>query len=205
MATKKKSAQAQKKPAKRPVVKQPAPEQKAGLSVEMWPIERPIPYARNARKANPRAIDTLAASLKEYGWRQPIVVDGEGVIIAGHHRLLAAQKLGLESVPVHVANDLTEAQVKAYRLADNRSHDNTSWDIDLLEVEMSDLRSLEVSLELTGFDQGEIDKLFASQKEPEEKQSPDEFPEYDEAIETQYECPKCAYRWSGKPRPDAAE
>ena len=102
------------------------------LEVRWWPIDKPTPYARNSRKIPERAIDKVAASIKEFGWRVPIVVDKNGVIICGHTRLLAARKLGLQQVAVHVADNLTPAQVKAYRLMDNRSHDETDWDLELL-------------------------------------------------------------------------
>jgi hypothetical protein len=104
------------------------------LVVVLWPIEKPIPYARNARKISDRAVDKVAASIKEFGWRQPIVVDRENVIIVGHARLLAAKKLGLQSVPIHVAENLTPTQVKAYRLMDNRSHEETDWDWNWISV-----------------------------------------------------------------------
>jgi ParB-like chromosome segregation protein Spo0J len=80
------------------------------LEVCMVPIDRPIPYARNSRKIPERAVDKVAASIKEFGWRVPIVVDKDGVVICGHTRLLAAKKLGLQQVPVHVADNLTPAQ-----------------------------------------------------------------------------------------------
>ena len=83
------------------------------MSIEMWPADRPIEYARNARKITQAAVDKVAASIQEFGFRQPIVTDGNGVIIVGHVRLRAAKKLGLERVPVHVAANLTAAQVKA--------------------------------------------------------------------------------------------
>jgi ParB-like chromosome segregation protein Spo0J len=86
------------------------------LDIENWPIERPVPYPRNARKLSSNAIDKVAASLQEFGWRQPLVVDAKGVIICGHTRWLAGRKLGLQTIPVHVAENLTPAQVKAYRL-----------------------------------------------------------------------------------------
>jgi DNA modification methylase len=130
------------------------------LQVRMWPIDRPIPYARNSRKIPERAVDKVAASIKEFGWRQAIVVDKDGVIICGHTRLLAAKKLGLLQVPVHVADNLTPAQVKAYRLMDNRSHEDTDWDLDLLGPELEDLAGLDFDLKLTGFDQHEIDRLL---------------------------------------------
>ena len=109
------------------------------MKIESWPIERPIPYARNARKIPQQAVDKVAASIKEFGFRQPIIVDKQGVIVAGHTRLLAAQKLGLSEVPVHVAAELTPAQIKAYRLADNRVADESSFDDALLALEIADL------------------------------------------------------------------
>lgn len=96
-------------------------------TVEWWPAERVIPYARNPRTATDTAVGKVAASIKEFGFRVPIIVDGEGVIIAGHTRLAAAQRLGLERVPVLVAADLSPAQVKAYRIADNRTGQEAGW------------------------------------------------------------------------------
>jgi len=130
------------------------------LVVCAWPIDRPIPYARNSRKIPQRAIDKVAASIKAFGFRQAIVVDKDGVITCGHTRWLAAKKLGLREVPVHVAENLTPAQVKAYRLMDNRSHQETDWDLDLLGPELEDLKGLDFDLALTGFDQREIDALL---------------------------------------------
>src|ERR1041385_6357547 len=102
------------------------------LEVCWWPTEKPIPYARNSRKIPERAIDKVAASIKEFGFRVPIVVDKDGVIICGHTRWLASKKLALREVPVHVANNHTPAQVTTYRLMDNRSHQETDWDLELL-------------------------------------------------------------------------
>jgi DNA modification methylase len=137
-------------------VKQPKAAQTSGqLTVEYWPLERPIPYARNPRK-NDGAVDKVAASIKEFGWKQPIVVDSEGVIVVGHTRLLAARKLGLGEVPVVVASDLTPAQCKAYRLADNRSNEEAEWDAALLALELDDLKIDGFDLRVTGFDPQEI-------------------------------------------------
>src|SRR5260370_36487652 len=97
------------------------------MQIEIWPIDKPIPYARNARKLSAQAIDKVAASLQEFGWRQPIVVDKADIIICGHTRLLAAKKLGLREVPGHGAANLTPAQVRADRLRVNRSHQKTDW------------------------------------------------------------------------------
>ena len=122
------------------------------VNIELWDIGRVIPYARNARKIPDKAVNKVAASIKEFGWRQPIVVDRENVIIVGHARLLAAQKLGLTQVPVHVADNLTPAQVKAYWIMDNRSHQETDWDVQLLGPEIAELKDLGCDLDLTGFD-----------------------------------------------------
>jgi ParB-like chromosome segregation protein Spo0J len=128
------------------------------VDIENWPIAKPIPYAR---KLSPKAIDKIAASIKEFSFRQPIVVDRDGVIIAGHTRLQAAQKLGLETVPMHVAGNLTPAQVRAYRLLDNRSHEESTWDEDLLGLELLDLKDCDIDLSLTGFDLGELERYMA--------------------------------------------
>lgn len=130
--------------------------QPVGMVIESWPISKPIPYARNARKISSAAVDKVAASIKEFGFRQPLVVDSEAVLVLGHVRLLAAKKLGLETVPVHVASDLTPAQIDAYRLMDNRSHDEAVWDYELLIPTMSELSAQGVELKLTGFNPGEI-------------------------------------------------
>src|ERR1700692_4141631 len=131
------------------------------LEVRWWPIDKLIPYARNSRKIPERAIDKVAASIKEFGWRQAIVVDKDGVVICGHTRLLASKKLGLKEVPVHVADHLTPAQGKAHRLMDTRPPHESSFDLDLLGPELEDLQSLDFDLSLPGFDQHEIDRFLA--------------------------------------------
>src|ERR1700730_13660315 len=100
---------------------------RAALAVAMWPITRPRPYAKNARKWSGKAIEKVAASIREFGWRQPIVCDKDDEIIIGHLRLAAAHHLCLQEVPVHVAGDLTPSQVKALRIADNRTHEEGDW------------------------------------------------------------------------------
>src|SRR5215471_10416213 len=151
------------------------------MNVTFWPIEKIIRFARNARKIPPQAVDKVAASIKEFGWRVPIVVDKDGVIICGHTRLLAARKLGMQEVPVHVADNLTPAQVRAYRLLDNRSHDETSFDEDLLGLELLDLKGMGVDLDLTGFEMGEIDDLLAQTEGTKGLTDPDSVPEVSES------------------------
>lgn len=121
------------------------------MKVELIDIGRVIPYARNPRR-NEAAIIKVAASIKEYGFRQPIVVDEEMVIIAGHTRLQAAQQLGLTKVPVHIATGLTNTQIKAYRLADNRTAQEAEWDDELLGLELGELAEQGFDLDLTGFE-----------------------------------------------------
>lgn len=134
-------------------------DKRAPLEVEWRSPDSLTPYPQNARVLSSKAVAKVAASIREFGWRQPIVVDGAGVIIAGHTRLLAARELGLSLVPVVVAGDLTEAQVKAYRLADNRTAQEATWDNDLLSIELGDLASLDFDLSLTGFDAAELKRL----------------------------------------------
>ncbi len=130
------------------------------MDVVDLPLERLIPYARNPRK-NESAVATVAASLREFGWRQPIVVDEEMVILAGHTRLEAARQLGLASAPVHIARGLTPAQARAYRLMDNRASENAEWDEALLGLELGDLQGDGFDLALTGFDDDELNRLLA--------------------------------------------
>lgn len=132
------------------------------MKVELWAIDRVKPYEKNARVIPQKAIDKVAASIKEFGFRQAIVVDKKGVICCGHTRWLAAKQLGMKKVPVHVATDLTPAQIRAYRLADNRTNQETDWDLPLLNAEMLELKDLgAIDMELTGFDLAELEKMWA--------------------------------------------
>jgi ParB-like chromosome segregation protein Spo0J len=97
------------------------------FTVKWWTLDRVRPYEQNPRVISDVAIDKVAASIKAFGWRQPIVVDDDGVILAGHTRFEAAKKLGLERVPVHVASGLSPEAARAYRLADNRTHEEARW------------------------------------------------------------------------------
>ncbi len=134
------------------------------MEVIQTPIGKLIPYIRNPRK-NDQAISKVAGSITEFGFKQPIVVDSEMVIIAGHTRLLAAQQLELAEVPVVIANDLTEAQVKAYRIADNRTAQEAEWDNDLLKLELLDLIEFDFDLLETGFDPNELAELLTTGNE----------------------------------------
>ena len=129
------------------------------MNVKLWNIEDIKPYEQNPR-INDQAVDAVAASLKEFGWRQPIVVDGDGVIIVGHTRWKAAKKLGQTKVPVHVAKDLSPEQIKAYRIADNKTGDLAEWDMELLPIELNQLRDLGFDMDLVGFSDSELAGLL---------------------------------------------
>lgn len=129
------------------------------MRVELWPIDKPIPYEKNPRKITKRAIAKVAESIKEFGFRQPLVVDPQNVIIVGHTRLLGAKKLGLTKIPVTIADDLSPAQIKAYRIADNRTADEGSWDDGLLIGELDELDAMGLDLGFTGFDAIEVAEL----------------------------------------------
>jgi DNA modification methylase len=124
-----------------------------------------VPYARNSRTHSPQQVDKIAASIREFGFLNPIIVDGENGIIAGHGRVMAAQKLGLADLPVIEASHLTEAQRRAYVIADNRLALDAGWDNDLLKVELQDLDSQGFDLTLTGFETGEIANFLAEPTE----------------------------------------
>lgn len=143
------------------------------MKVELWEIEKVIPYASNPR-INAAAVAQVAASITEFGFAQPIVVDAGGVVIAGHTRLLAARQLGLEKVPVFVAKHLTPAQAKAYRLVDNRSGETARWDLDLLAAELQQLDEMEWDIDSLGWDASAIEALTTAPTEP-----PDNLPPSD--------------------------
>jgi len=136
------------------------PLKESAVKIEVRPITGITPYDKNPRR-NDAAVDAVARSLKEFGFRQPIVVDGEGVILAGHTRWKAAQRLGLAEVPVHVAGELSPELAKAYRLADNRSAEIAEWDLDLLPGEIRDLEALGVDLALLGWSPDELGEILA--------------------------------------------
>ena len=151
------------------------------MKVEMRDISTVKPYDKNPR-INDAAVDAVAASLKEFGFRQPIVIDADGVIICGHTRWKAAQKLGLTKVPAHVAKDLAPEQIRAYRIADNKTAELAEWNFDLLPIELGELQDGGFNLELLGFDGDELAKLLGTDVQ-QGLTDPDEVPEPpDEAV-----------------------
>ncbi len=138
-----------------------------------WPADRVerrrtdalVPYARNARTHSDAQVAQIAASVREWGWTVPVLVDEDGTIIAGHGRVLAAQSLGLDEVPVMVATGWTEAQRRAYVLADNRLALNAGWDTELLKLELADLKAADFDMELMGFGEDELAEALAEKSE----------------------------------------
>lgn len=143
------------------------------MKVENWDIDKVTPYPHNPRD-NDDAVPYVANSIKEFGWQQPIVVDKDGVVIAGHTRLKAAKELGLDEVPVIVADGLSPEQVKAFRLADNKSGELADWDISLLDDELNDI--FDINMEDFGFEngdkyKGDLDDIFFESEEQASKDS----------------------------------
>ena len=144
----------------------------------MMDINAIKPYDNNPRR-NEKAVDAVANSIKQFGFKNPIIVDKNNVIISGHTRRLAALKLGLKEVPVIVGKDLTEAQIKAFRLADNRVAEIAKWDDDALKAEMA--KVLDVDFESFGFDLDDIEDIIQEEV----------------GIKT-HKCPKCGCEWTEK-------
>lgn len=156
-------------------------------NVQHWEIDRLIPFAKNSRTHSPEQVAQIAASIKEWGFTSPILVDETGSILAGHGRLAASRKLGLETVPVMVAEGWTDAQKRAYVIADNKLALNAGWDMDLLKLEISDLGDQNFDLELLGFDEIELATLFdENPEEDEEKDLKEES--YNEVFNIIIEC-----------------
>jgi ParB-like chromosome segregation protein Spo0J len=141
--------------------------------VVLRPVAELIPYARNARTHSDAQIGQIAASIHEWGWTMPILVDEAGMIIAGHGRMLAAERLGIDRVPVIVARGWSDAQKRAYTIADNKLSLNAGWNEELLRIEVADLESMGFALPLMGFSATELAALSGKQG----LTDPDEVPE----------------------------
>jgi DNA modification methylase len=145
------------------------------MRIELRPLDSITPYDKNPR-LNDAAVEAVARSLKEFGWRQPVVVDKDNVIVVGHTRWKAAKQLGMTEVPVHVAHELTPEQAKAYRIADNQTATIADWNMELLPLELAELKDLGVDFSLLGFDDDELKALLAGPG-TEGLTDPDDVPE----------------------------
>ena len=135
------------------------------MIVENIDINLLKPYANNPRKLTPKAIEKVAESLKQFGFRQPIVVDNDNIIVVGHTRYQASRKLGYTQVPITKINNLTKEQINAYRIADNRTNEEAEWDDELLALEIKDLEMKDFDISLTGMDKPELDKILFEEKQ----------------------------------------
>lgn len=162
------------------------------LIFETWPIERCIEYARNPRK-NDHAVDKVAAAIREFGFRVPICAKSDGTVVDGHLRLKAAKKLGLKEVPVILADDMSDAQIKAFRLSVNKVADLADWDNELLSLEFMDLKEMGFDLSLIGFDESEILGFTSETKDLYPDSSTKEIDPDD--YNMGHQCPKCGFEF----------
>ena len=174
------------------------PQTRSAQQVEQIPVSDLIPYARNARTHSEQQVAQIAGSIQEFGFCNPVLIDGQNSIIAGHGRVLAAGRLKLDTVPCIRLTHLSDAQRRAYILADNRIALNSGWDTEMLANELSDLHADDLDLGLLGFDALELEKLLhmeAGPQEPPESSAeeinPDEF-----AMECK--CPRCHFEFNPK-------
>jgi len=130
------------------------------LKIETRLVADLIPYASNSRTHSDAQVAQIAASIRQFGWTNPILIDGDNTIIAGHGRLLAARKLGMEDVPAIILDHLSKSEQRALVIADNQLALNAGWDMDMLKAEIDDLKLEGFDLDLLGFDQGSLDEMF---------------------------------------------
>jgi len=135
------------------------------MKIETADINTIKPYENNPRKLKDSAIDKVAMSLKEYGFRQPIVVDKDRIIVVGHTRYRASKKLGFKEVPITIADNLTPEQINAYRIADNRTAEESEWDSELLKMEIKDLEAKDFKLDLLGFNEDQLNDMLFEEKQ----------------------------------------
>ena len=144
---------------------------KQSTEIDIWPIDKLIFYARNPRK-NDAAVDRMCSSIREFGFKIPVLARSDGEVVDGHLRLKAARKLGINEVPVLLCDEWTPQQVKAFRLMVNRSVTWADWDEELLSLELQELSAADFDLKLTGFDPGETDGLLAIPEEERANEAP---------------------------------
>lgn len=152
--------------------------------IEMIARTALIPYARNSRTHTDAQIAQIAASIREFGFTVPILIDDSNRVIAGHARLLAAEKLKMNEVPCRRLSDLSEAQLRAYVIADNKLALNAGWDVELLTVELDDLREMGFDMKLVGFEPGELADLIGTPNVP---------PPDGASNKKECECPECGH------------
>jgi len=166
------------------------------MKIQQVSVEKLIPFARNSRTHSDKQVAEIAASIKEFGWTNPILVDGDKGIIAGHGRLLAARKLNMDTVPVIELAHLTETQKKAYIIADNKLALNAGWDDEMLKIEIADLFADGFTLSVLGFDADELQNLLDV---PEfEPATEDDQGKLDELDPKWIACPHCGKEFDAR-------
>lgn len=168
----------------------------SNLKIKQMDVESLIPYAANSRTHSDAQIAQIAASIKEFGWTNPILIDGDDTIIAGHGRLLAARKLGMDKVPTIVIDHLSKAQQRALVIADNQLALNAGWDIGLLKAELEDLNIEGFNLELLGFDERELGNFFLDPNF--EPGTEDEQGKLDQLEPKFIICPNCQHEFDSR-------
>ena len=168
--------------------------------IELWPVTRLVPYERNARTHSPEQVAQIVASIQEFGFTNPILVDSDDGILAGHGRLAAAKDLGMDQVPVIVLDHLTPAQRRAYVLADNQLALNAGWDQDLLRQEVAALNLQDFNLDLLGFGDNELQGLLDPERidEPAKEYEGAKECGEEEFSEFEHQCPRCGFEFNGK-------
>ena len=172
---------------------------KNALKISMTETDKLVPYAMNSRTHAPEQVAQIAASIKEFGFTNPILTDGENGIIAGHGRVMAAQKLGLESVPCIELAHLSEAQKKAYIIADNKLALNAGWDDELLKLELDELHTDGFKMDLLGFDAAELSAAMSLDSLPDMLEPESSSKEIDtDDYKMGHMCPKCGFEFDDK-------
>jgi ParB-like chromosome segregation protein Spo0J len=157
--------------------------------IENWPLDKFIQYARNPRK-NDHAVDKIAAAIKEFGFRVPIIAKSDGLIVDGHLRFKAAKKLGLKTIPVMLADDMTEHQIKAFRLTVNNMSNLATWNFDMLSVEIDELNDNKYDISLIGFSNAELAEIIGSANEIDVNENENVIADKKTCI-----CPKCNHEF----------
>lgn len=171
------------------------------MKIETIPTGELIPYARNAKKHDDSQVAKLAGSIKEFGFNNPVLIDKDNGIIAGHGRIMAAQKLGLENVPCIRLGHLTDTQRRAYILADNRLAEiGGGWDEEMLKLELADLRELDMDFDLMGFEATLIEEKLNPPEPTTESITPESSTkEIDvDSFEMDHRCPRCGFEFDTK-------
>lgn len=157
------------------------------MKVKNIPIEELNEYENNPRKIPLEAVEAVSKSIEEFGFKVPVVVDKDNVIVSGHTRIRAAKALGLKEVPCIVADDLTSEQIKAFRLADNKTSELSGWDFEKLDIELEELSDFDINMSEFGFEVSGIeDKIYEGQEIDTEEFSDEKF---------EHECPKCGFKF----------